>query len=137
MGSLESTDLAFLSVDETLLPVSLRLRRNPLCKASAPFGAKAVVVYPQRTVATRTISPVFIAPQYRARFTSLIGESQSSGSGVFLADRKCLLGIISMKVQKYTYRRQNGRLTASLAGYAGFYVPASAIADFIPPEFRF
>ena len=137
MGSLEDTDLALLAINEALLPVSLGLRRNPLCKTTAPFGAKALVVYPQRTVATRIISPIFIAPKYRAKFSSLISEPQSSGAGVFLAERHCLLGIISMKVQKYNYRRQYGRLVASTTGYAGYFVPASAIADFIPPEFRF
>ena len=33
LSSFEQTDLALLSADETKLPVSLRLRRNPLCKA--------------------------------------------------------------------------------------------------------
>ena len=75
-GSLEETDLALLSVDEAQLPVSLRLRRNPLCKGPPPIGAKAIVVYPQRTVATRIISPLFIAPQYRARLGSLISEAR-------------------------------------------------------------
>ena len=77
MGSLEGTDLALLSIEEALLPVSLRLRRNPLCKTSPPVGTEAVVVYPQRTVAIRTISPMFIARKYRAKFSSLISEPQS------------------------------------------------------------
>jgi hypothetical protein len=117
--------------------MTLRLRRNPLCKAAPPFGARAVVVYPERTVETRTISPVFVAPKYRARLSSLIAEPQNSGAGVFLPDRHCLLGIISMKVQKYTYRRQYGRLLASPSGWAGYYVSASAIAAFLPKEFRY
>jgi len=137
MGSLEGTDLALLSIEEALLPVSLRLRRNPLCKTSPPVGTEAVVVYPQRTVAIRTISPMFIARKYRAKFSSLISEPQSSGAGVFVANRKCLLGIVSMKVPRYEYRRQYGRVLASAAGYAGYYVPTSAIAEFIPPEYRF
>ena len=136
-GSVDNTDLALLSVDEAQLPVSLRLRRNPLCKVRPPVGAKVIVVYPERTATSRIISPLLIAPRYRARFNSLIAEQQGSGSGVFDAGRRCLLGIMSMKVPKYEYRRQGRRLMTSPAGYAGYYVPASAIADFIPPDLRF
>ena len=130
-GSLEETDLALLSVDETQLPVSLRLRRNPLCAAQPLFGARAIVVYPEKSVETHTVSPLFIAPKFRAKFGSLIAEPQGSGTGVFDAERRCLLGIISRKIPKYTYRRQNGRLSTSDAGWAGYYVPASAIAVFL------
>jgi len=96
-----------------------------------------ITVYPEKTTRSRVLSPFAIAPQYRARFGSLMEEAQGSGAGVFDAERRCLLGIVSRKIQKYTYRRQNGRLLASPAGYAGYYVPASAIAAFISPESRF
>ena len=133
-GSLDETDLALLSIDETQLPVSLTLRRNPLCKIIPPPRAGVITVYPEKTMRSRVLSPFAIAPQYRARFGSLMEEAQGSGAGVFDAERRCLLGIVSRKIQKYTYRRQNGRLLASPAGYAGYYVPASAIAAFISPE---
>ena len=45
--------------------------------------------------------------------------------------------IISMKVQKYAYRRQHGRLLTSPSGWAGYYVPVSAIAAFLPKDFRY
>ena len=137
IGSLETTDLALLSVEATQLPVSLRLRRNPLCKTLPPVRATVIVVYPDRTVAAQIFSPLFIAPQYRVSHASLINEPQGSGSGVFSAERQCLLEIISQKVRKYTYRKEYGRLLASATGYAGYFVPASAIAEFLPPEFRF
>ena len=57
----------------------------------------------------------------------------AAGSG----ERNCLFGIVSMKVQKYNYLRQNGRLVAAPAGYAGYFVPAATIAEFVPPEYRF
>jgi hypothetical protein len=136
-GSLEDTDLALLSIDETQLPVSLKLRRNPLCKATPQPGANVVVVYPEKTARARVLSPLFIAPQYRARFGSLITEQQGSGSGVFDSERRCLLGIISRKVQKFAYRRQNGRVVATAAGWAGYYVSLQAMRDFIPPELKF
>ena len=128
-GSFEQTDLALLSVDETLLPVSLRLRRNPLCKMPPYVGTNVNVAYPDRTVRSRIISPWLVAPQDRTRFSTLINDVQGSGSGAFHAERKCLLGIMSASVPIYHYRGQSGR--------AGYFVPASTIADFIPAEFRF
>jgi hypothetical protein len=136
-GAFEETDLALLSVDAAQLPVSLQLRRNPLCKMPAPAGTKVIVVYPKRTDRSFIIPPAYIAPQYRARLNTLIAEVESSGSGVFHADRRCLLGIISQKVQKFSYQKRNGLTVASPAGYAGYFVPASTIATFIPPEFRY
>jgi hypothetical protein len=137
-GSFEQTDLALLSVDKERLPVSLRLRRNPLCKQPPGIGTNVVIVYPERTVRSRIISPLMIAPEYQATFgSSLINEAEGSGSGVFHADRRCLLGIISSKITKFKYRKVNGRIIIANNGFAGHFVPASTIAEFIPPEFRF
>jgi hypothetical protein len=137
-GSFEQTDLALLSVDMESLPISLRLRRNPLCKEPPGVGTNVVIVYPERTVRSRIISPFMIPPQYQAKFgTALINEAEGSGSGVFYPERRCLLGIISSKITKFKYRKMNGRIVIENNGFAGHFVPASAIADFIPPEFRF
>ena len=136
-GSFDEVDLALLSVDAEQLPVSLRLRRNPLCKEPPRVGTNVVIVYPERTVRTQIISPFLIAPQNRVRFSTLINEPEGSGSGVFNADRKCLLGIISSKLPKYRYRKVNGRTVINYNGFAGHFVPASTIANFIPTEFRF
>ncbi len=102
-GSFEQTDLALLSVDEASLPVSLRLRRNPLCKAFPNVGSNVIVVYPERTVRSRIFSPQLVAPIYRTRFNTLIRDVQGSGSGAFDAERKCLLGIMSASVPTYSY----------------------------------
>ena len=136
-GSFEQTDLALLSVNQERLPVSLRLRRNPLCKGPPQIGTNVIVVSPERTARSRIISPRLIPAQYRARFSSLISDAEGSGSGVFHADRKCFLGVISSKISKYNYRELNGRVVMEQNGFAGYFVPASKIADFIPPEFRF
>ena len=137
-GSFETTDLALLSVDKERLPVSLRLRRNPLCKEPPQAGTNVVIVYPTRTVRSRIISPFTIPPQYQAKFGgALINEAEGSGSGVFQADKRCLLGIISSKITKFKYRKVNKRLLVANDGFAGHFVPAPAIAEFIPPEFRF
>jgi hypothetical protein len=129
-GSFEQTDLALLSVDEASLPVSLRLRRNPLCKASPSVGTNVVVVYPDRTARSSVISPRFMPRAYQSRFNTLIRDVQVSGSGAFDADKKCLLGIMSGSVTTPGSDKGQKR-------HAGFFVPASKIGDFIPAELRF
>ena len=136
-GSLAQTDLTLLSVDETRLPVSLRMRRNPVCKQSPNPGANVVVVVPELTVRSQIISPLLIQPVFRKRFSTLISEPAGSGSGVFDDNKRCLLGIISRAIQKYNYRREDGRIIAEPAGKAGYFVSASEISEFIPPEFRY
>ena len=137
-GSLEQTDVTLLSVDEMRLPASLQLRRNPLCKQPPQVGENVTVIDPDRTAHTQILSPLFIAPQFRWRFNTLIRDPVgASGSGVFDSERRCLMGILSRRVPKYEYRQQHGSIIAESVSSAGYFVSASEIADFIPPEFRF
>ena len=46
-GSFEDIDLSLLAVEEAELPVSLLLRRNPLCEGSAKLGMEVVNVTPE------------------------------------------------------------------------------------------
>jgi hypothetical protein len=133
-GSFETTDLALLSVDETKLPIRLRLRRNPLCIGSPSVGTEVVDVLPEGTIRARIISPLSIIPQLRQRFDALIDSPKDSGSGLFDLERKCLLGIISGMVQKFHYQLENVRIRGYMDGYAGFYVSAAKIAKFIPSD---
>ena len=136
-GTVALIDLALLSVDETRLPVSLRLRRNPLCEGAIRIGTNVAVVTPQEVTRSQIISPQLILPKYRSRFSTLITESRESGSGVFDIRRRCLLGIISRKLEKFGNREINGRIVLQRMGYAGYFVPAPRIAKFIPPDFHF
>jgi hypothetical protein len=136
-GSLAQTDLTLLSVDEARLPVSLRLRRNPLCKQPPKVGEDVIVVVPERAARSQIISPLLVPPELRTRFNTLIGDAGGSGSGVFDAERKCLMGIISRAIQKYNYQKEDGKTIADPVGFAGYFVSASQIADFMPQEFRF
>ncbi len=99
-GSPDQTDLALISVDQERLPISLRLRRTPLCKEIFPVGTNVSIAYPEQTRRSRLISPLQIPPEYRLKLHSLIDGPEGSGSGVFQSERKCLLGIISGKVSK-------------------------------------
>jgi hypothetical protein len=139
-GAFPQLDLAQLSVEQSSLPVSLRLRRNPLCKEQPDIGTNVVVVYPEQTVRSQIISPRAIAPQYRSQFGTLISERQVSGSGVFDADKKCLLGIMSAALAR------DSPMDAAMTPYSfqttgdarvGYFVPASTIASFLPAHYRF
>ena len=137
-GSVEQTYVTLLSIDEMRLPASLQLRRNPLCKQPPQVGENVIVIEPERAAYTQIMSPLFIAPKFRWRFDTLIRDLVGgSGSGVFDAEKRCLMGILSRRVPKYDYRQQYGSIIAESVSSAGYFVSASKIADFIPPEFRF
>jgi hypothetical protein len=136
-GSFETIDLALLSVDQTRLPVSLLLRRNPICMKPLRVGEQVIDVIPEQTTRAQIISPIAIPAELRKRFRTLITAPQSSGSGIFDANSKCLLGIMSGKVSKRRYVVSNGHLMTIADGYAGYFVSAATIAYFIPPELQF
>jgi hypothetical protein len=136
-GSLEETDLALLSVDRDQLPIGLQLRRITLCKGPLQVGTGVIVAYPERIVRSQVISALLIAPQSRSKFGTLIGEPQGSGSGVFDAQRKCLMGIMTRQVMKYSYQNQGPFRIAKPSGWAGYFVPASTIASFTSAQHRF
>jgi Trypsin-like peptidase domain len=131
-GSPAQTDLALLSVDQRRLPASLQLRRNPLCKGPLQVGMNVIVVYPERTVRSQMISPLLIAPQHRSKYSTLISDPEGSGSGVFNAEQKCFVGIMSAKIAKYAY--QGEHMTARPNGFAGYFVPISNGKNFVPPQ---
>ena len=133
-GSPAQTDLALLSVDQRHLPASLQLRRNPLCKRPPEVGMNVIVVYPERTVRSQMISPLLIAPDYRSKYSTLISDPEGSGSGVFNAEQKCFMGIMSAKIPKYAYQGARGHMTARPNGFAGYFVPVSNGKSFVPPQ---
>jgi hypothetical protein len=81
------------------------------------------------------MSPKRLPRRYQARFASVIADVAStgnSGSGVFRAGRRCLLGIMSRKIQVKT----NGTRSSELKDLAKYFVPASIIRSFLPIEYR-
>ena len=69
----------------------------------APWpGEPVIVAIPESTARSHIMSPQFLPPELRAKFGTVISDVAStgnSGSGVFDASRKCLLGIMSRKIQ--------------------------------------
>ena len=73
----------------------------------------------------------------RTRFPTVIRDvatTGNSGSGVFDLERKCLLGIMSRKIQIPSSRSDGGSEMLDLAKY---FVPAKTISEFIPIEYHF
>jgi hypothetical protein len=136
-GFSTGTDLTLLAVEESLLPMRLQLRRNPLCTAAPWPGQEVVTVVPEAVVHSQIISPERLPMDLR-KFTSVIGDvatTGNSGSGVFDAHKKCLLGIMSQKFSQSRTRADTGKV--ELHDIAKYFVPASAIAAFMPAEFHF
>jgi hypothetical protein len=131
-GSLETTDLTLLSVDESLLPMRLRLHRNPLCSFPTWPGEEVVTVVPEGIARSHIFPPGKLPADVR-RFDTVIADvaqTGNSGSGVFDANRWCLLGIMSRKISQTATNRITGKTeTKDIAKY---FVPASTIRDFMP-----
>jgi hypothetical protein len=133
-GSLETTDLTLLSVDEKLLPSRFQLRRNPLCRENPWPGENVITVVPGSTASARVLDPKYLPLDVR-KFNTVIGDvarTGNSGSGVFDSLHRCLLGIMSRKIS--ISRTENGE-TQSI-DIAKYFVPASTIAGFIPAELQ-
>jgi hypothetical protein len=135
-GSSGGIDLALLAVEESLLPMRLRLRRNPLCTVSPRPGQEVITVVPEAVVHSHIMSPERLPPDLR-KFTSVIGDvatTGNSGSGVFDPRQKCLLGIVSQKISQSLTRADTGKV--EIHDIAKYFIPASTIAAFMPAEFR-
>jgi hypothetical protein len=136
-GSRDGTDLTLLGVEESLLPMSLRLRRNSLCSVPPWPGEEVVTIVPEAAVRSRVIAPQRLPPDVR-KFNTVIGDvaiTGNSGSGVFDVRQRCLLGIMSRKISEVRTRPDTGK--PEVHDIAKYFVPASTIAAFMPAEFRF
>jgi hypothetical protein len=135
-GDFETIDLTLLSVEEGRLPSRLALRRNPICAQPPWPGETVITVVPEGTTRSRILSPQQL-PLSARKFDTVISDvalTGNSGSGVFDAEKKCLLGIMSRKISEYRMRRGTGK--RELYDIAKYFVPASVITEFIPAELR-
>jgi hypothetical protein len=79
------------------------------------------------------MSPTLLPPTVQKKFTTVIKDvatTGNSGSGVFDARRKCLIGIMSRKI----VQNLPAGKTRDVAKY---FVPAGTIRAFIPREYPF
>jgi hypothetical protein len=133
-GPFGGTDLTLLAVAESLLPMRLQLRRNPLCTAPPRPGQEVVTVVPEAAVHSHIISPDRLPSDLR-KYTSVIEDvatTGNSGSGVFDPRQKCLLGIMSQKFSTSRTGADTGKV--EVHDIAKYFVPASAIVSFMPQD---
>ena len=136
-GIFERVDLTLLSIDEQKLPIYLQMRRMPLCEKKPWPGEPVIVAIPEETARSHIMSPQLLPVKYRRKFPTVISDvatTGNSGSGVFDAGNKCLLGIMSLKI----FVKPNDKDAESAQkDIAKYFVPASTIRAFIPTEYRF
>jgi hypothetical protein len=136
-GSFDETDVSIMELDDVLLPNGIRtLRPIHLCTKPAVVDESVLVVAPGNVTETRVISPEgFFAkddPRYKKFFT-LIGDPETtgnSGSGVFDAAKRCLLGIVSRYMTLNYTEVENGQQVQKTKHIAKYFVPASEIRAF-------
>jgi S1-C subfamily serine protease len=129
-------DLTLLSIDEQKLPIYLQMRRMPLCENKPWPGEPVIVAIPEGTARSHIMLPALLPADVRERFSTVIRDvatTGNSGSGVFDAGQKCLLGIMSRKISV----RPTNAEESEQKDIAKYFVPASTIRAFIPAEYRF
>jgi hypothetical protein len=136
-GNVDRVDLTLLSIDEQKLPIYLQMRRIALCDNNPWPGEPVIVAIPDGTARSHIMLPALLAPNVRERFSTVIrevGTNFNSGSGVFDAGQRCLLGIISRKIYVPANTPGAGSEDRDIAKY---FVASSIIRAFIPAGYRF
>ena len=136
-GKVERVDLTLLSIDEQKLPIYLQMRRMLLCEKNPGPGEPVIVAVPEKTARSYIMSPMSLPFRVPRKFSTLIsdvGATENSGTGVFDAGKKCLLGILS---RKFFLRLNSGDAETQEKDIAKYFVPAPTIRAFIPTGYRF
>jgi len=139
-GHLSDVDLTILSVDTRQLPESLASRHMRLCENPHGTGEPVIVATPDGVARSYIMSPSLLPSDLPAKFRTVISyvaETGNSGAGVFDANQKCLLGIISRKISVVQIKQMNGQVVREPVDIAKYFVPASEIAKFMPADVRF
>jgi hypothetical protein len=106
---------------------------NHCCRKEPPRPDQDVVtVIPEAVVHSHILAPARIPIAARKFSTAIadVAETGNSGSGVFDAKHRCLLGIMSRKISRT--RAQPGTGKRQTHDIAKYFVPASEIAAFMP-----
>jgi len=76
------------------------MRRMSLCENRPWPGEPVIVAIPEGTARSHIMVPSLLPAKFQKRFSTVISDvaiTGNSGSGVFDAWQKCLLGIMSRK----------------------------------------
>ena len=123
-GDLNDVDLTLLSIDEQL-PAKLGLDHIQLCQKPPGTGEPVFVVLPEGVTQTYVVSRALLPSDIPAKFQTAIRDfgPGNSGTGVFDAKEKCLLGIISRKISGVQVKQVNGQLVREPVDIAKYFVP--------------
>jgi len=97
-GVYEEIDLSLLHIDQSRLPPMLPTVQ--LCSAPPWPGDPVIVIDAGQATRSTIAAPSVLPPSYQQRFPTLIKDvatTGNSGSGVFDATKRCLLGVMSRK----------------------------------------
>ena len=97
-GVYEDIDLSLLHVDQSKLPSTLPAVH--VCSSPPWPGDPVIVINAGQATRSTIAAPAVLPAFYQRRFPTLIKDvatTGNSGSGVFDATKKCLLGIMSRK----------------------------------------
>lgn len=119
-GAYENVDLSLLYLDQSKLPSTLPTVQ--LCSAPSWPGDPVIVINAGQATRSTIVAPSVLPPFYQHRFPTLIKDvatTGNSGSGVFDATKRCLLGVMSRK------------FTANGKDIAKYFVSADLIRGFM------
>jgi hypothetical protein len=71
-GNFEQVDLTLLAVDQQKLPISLQLRRMPLCQIPPWAGEPVIVAVPDSVASSTIMSPQSLPANLRTKFPTVI-----------------------------------------------------------------
>jgi hypothetical protein len=134
-GHFHRVDLTLLSVDVNELPVSLGLRRLPLCPGPSWPNQQIVIVTQEKAVRSLVVPPARLPANLQSEYRTAVRpvpDSGGSGSGVIDANKKCLVGMITRTIEVGEIIEEDGRKTEKLVAVAKYFIPASEIASFLP-----
>jgi hypothetical protein len=126
VGTFQTIDLRLLFIAEEKLPDSVRALHMPLCEMPPQPDEPVMLAAPQSITRSRIESPSLLPPNM-TKYWPMISDvetSGKSGSGVFDAENKCLLGILSALI--------SGNNNNPPKAIGTYFVPASIIRSFVP-----
>lgn len=131
-GDFATVDVSLLAVDMEKLPESMRqLPALKLCPAP-PVPGQDVTVVEQQHLTGSVIVPADVLPSdIRGTFGTLIRDVYStgnSGAGVFDSATRCLMGIMSRKIER---KSTDGNGAIQTEGVAKYFVPSATIRRFL------
>ncbi len=132
-GSYPDNDLTVLKIDAPV-PPKLAALHTRVCTVAPHPGELVLVATPEALTKSEIIKPEVLPPNMRDKYAASIKDvytTGNSGSGVFDADQRCLLGIMSSKIESDLRLIVNGEHVVRKIGLAKHFVPAKDIQDFV------